>query len=1157
MSPSDDPAKALFLDAIENHPPDQWETFLNERCGDDHELRRRVWTLLMSHQGTDSFFDQPPITTPLTVSESPGETIGNYKLLQQIGEGGFGVVFMAEQSQPVRRKVALKVIKPGMDTKEVVARFEAERQALAILDHPNIAKVFDAGATDSGRPFFVMELVKGVPLTKYADANHLSMRERLLLFASICRAVHHAHQKGIIHRDLKPSNVLVTLHDGIPVPKIIDFGVSKAINQPLTEKTMFTQFGQVIGTPQYMSPEQAELSGLDIDTRSDVYSLGVILYELLTGQTPFTAEQIRAAGLDEMRRFIREQEPLRPSNILQTFDADTATIVASHRSSKPEQLRKSICGELDWIVLKALEKDRHRRYDTASNFADDVDNHLNQQPVNATPPTLAYQCWKLYQRYHSAIRFALAIGALLIVGITSTTAMWRRAENQREMALAALADAEQQRRKVDLLNDSESRSRAQAEVALRFLIDLLSRSGTNPQTGHEYTVSEVLSQVASSKVNSLGVQTLDHSLSQLNPKVAVSIALELGKSYVRANKKAQAAEQFQSILSRDASFIDHRSAQYAETLRHFGELENDPDKVSQSIEIFAAIDDAESTLASRTSLGRVLLRRKQFGQAENTLLLACREFEALNPTVELIDLPHLLLSRVYQHTDAIDQETAAMDAAIAIALKSYGNSGEAWKSLGFTLEETGRTWEAEFALRVAAQFDAPYVTYRLATVYRQNGNLDRAIQTMRQSYDSFASQNDAGKSSLRAYKLGEYHSLNKDYTEAARWSVQALDWGLKTEAKHVNGAMSQLLTLANASPQSEEIATSYLDELRKLEPAHPETAERLANTLGFASMAGYHAEPDVPWKLFQAGNHVENLARRGFFDAASQFGTASCQTLKRQKLFYSQSWMEQICARLHYPLLDFEQAVPFLLNSADAASLSLSTDTDADHGLHPLEWANFELSHIYHWSGQHDKAKPLANQTIDAIERLNQQGNYAASRDLDPFCIWQLRVIAAGEFGARSVIEEARTVDQNTLSDHVIYWMNYALGMAYEETGATEEAIDAYATSIRTNHSLPVFPQYHFDDRIIQLLKESGQLDRGREIFTEALNTRRTHLPDRHPLIGLTRLRLAEVMIRSGEGMSEALKLLDQARETLSMHQLTPQHLFKRIDQLSAQANAS
>jgi WD40 repeat protein/serine/threonine protein kinase len=409
-----------------------------------------VKELLREHEESGDFLDTPAVipgaggiseeTETLMARLKPeeaGDRIGAYKLLEQIGEGGFGIVWMAEQEQPVRRQVALKIIKVGMDTKQVIARFEQERQALAIMEHPNIAKVYDAGATPFGRPFFVMELVRGIPITEYCDEARLTTRQRLMLFIRVCEAVQHAHQKGIIHRDLKPTNVLVTLHDGVPVPKVIDFGVAKAMQERLTEMTLFTGFEQMLGTPLYMSPEQAEMSGLDIDTRSDIYALGILLYELLTGRTPLNADEFRKQGVDEMRRAIREEEPLRPSMLLRTMPEATRTKVAKFRESELPMLVRSMRGDLDWIVMKALEKDRTRRYETASDLARDVQRHLDSEPVLARPPTRRYRLQKLIRRHRGAFTAALLVVAALLVG--SGVSIWQavRATSAEGIARAA------------------------------------------------------------------------------------------------------------------------------------------------------------------------------------------------------------------------------------------------------------------------------------------------------------------------------------------------------------------------------------------------------------------------------------------------------------------------------------------------------------------------------------------------------------------------------------------------------------------------------------------------------------------------------------------------------------------------------------------------
>ncbi|HUJ11671.1 MAG TPA: serine/threonine-protein kinase, partial [Verrucomicrobiae bacterium] len=380
----------------------------------------------------------------LIPDEAPGNTIGRYKLLQEIGEGGFGVVYMAEQREPVHRRVALKIVKIGTD-KGAIARFEAEQQALALMDHPNIARVLDAGTTLKGRPYFVMELVKGVPITEFCDQNNLSTRQRLDLFIKVCQAVQHAHQKGIIHRDIKPSNVLVTLHDGVPVPKVIDFGVAKAIDQRLTEKTLFTAFGQFIGTPAYMSPEQAEMSGLDVDTRSDIYSLGALLYELLTGCPPFDPEELLKAGFDEMRRTIREKEPFKPSMRLTKMVQGELTTAAKRRQTEPPKLIHLVRGDLDWIVMKCLEKDRTRRYETANGLAVDLKRHLNDETVAARPPSSVYRFQKLVRRNKLTVTAGAAVLGTILIGLGIATAGFYRARVERDQAEVALAEAKQQR----------------------------------------------------------------------------------------------------------------------------------------------------------------------------------------------------------------------------------------------------------------------------------------------------------------------------------------------------------------------------------------------------------------------------------------------------------------------------------------------------------------------------------------------------------------------------------------------------------------------------------------------------------------------------------------------------------------------------------------
>jgi serine/threonine protein kinase/tetratricopeptide (TPR) repeat protein len=425
MRPDPKKVKAVFVEAVQQRDPKGWDAFLEQACGDDPNLREEVEVLLKAHVEAGSFLDKGAVAPDATIdrtpiTEQPGTVIGPYKLLEQIGEGGMGVVFMAQRSKPVKQRVALKIVKPGMDTKQFVARFEAERQALAMMDHPNIAKVLDGGATESGRPFYVMELVKGTPITEYCDEHHLTARERLELFVPVCRAIQHAHQKGIVHRDIKPSNVLIAEYDDEPVPKIIDFGVAKALHQELTEKTMFTRFGQVVGTFEYMSPEQAKLNQRDIDTRSDIYSLGVLLYELLAGATPFDKSRLQSAAYDEVLRIIREEEPPKPSTRISTL-GETAANVSASRRTDPQSLSKVVRGDLDCLVMTAIAKDRSRRYDTASSMATDIENYLNGEPLNARPPSATYRLRKLASRHRAALATVTLVMLALVIATVSVS----------------------------------------------------------------------------------------------------------------------------------------------------------------------------------------------------------------------------------------------------------------------------------------------------------------------------------------------------------------------------------------------------------------------------------------------------------------------------------------------------------------------------------------------------------------------------------------------------------------------------------------------------------------------------------------------------------------------------------------------------------------
>ena len=551
MNADHEKLKQILAEAAAKATPAERAACLDAACAGDAQLRAEVEKLLQAHERAGDFLEQPAMPPPpqptvvlsTPLSEKPGDRIGRYKLLQQIGEGGCGVVYMAEQEEPIRRRVALKVIKLGMDTKQVIARFEAERQALALMDHPNIAKVLDAGATDTGRPYFVMELVRGIRITDYCDQNNLPTEARLDLFIQVCHAIQHAHQKGIIHRDIKPSNILVTISDpgSLGVPKIIDFGIAKATSgQLLTDKTLFTAFEQFIGTPAYMSPEQAEMTSLDIDTRSDIYALGVLLYELLTGQTPFDAKELAAAGLNEMRRIIREQEPVRPSTRISTLDAADQTTVANRRQSEPPQLIHLVRGDLDWIVMKALEKDRSRRYETANGLADDILCYLHNEPVTARSPSRAYRFQKLVRRNKLVFAAAAAVTAALVIGLGLSTWLFFKERDARQRAVAAEQAQSRLRQQAEADEQKAKAEANKSQQVAQFLKDMLQGVGPSVALGRDTTM---LREILDKTGERVGKDLKDQ------PEVEAELRSTIGNVYHELGQYAKAEAMHRQALA--------------------------------------------------------------------------------------------------------------------------------------------------------------------------------------------------------------------------------------------------------------------------------------------------------------------------------------------------------------------------------------------------------------------------------------------------------------------------------------------------------------------------------------------------------------------------------------------------------------------------------
>jgi len=562
------------------------------------------------------------------VTDEPGDRIGPFQLMERLGEGGFGEVYAAEQRDPVRRRVALKIIKVGMDTRQVVARFEAERQALALMDHPNIAKVFDAGATAGGRPYFVMELIRGVPITQYCDENRLSPRERLRLMIPVCRAIQHAHQKGVIHRDIKPGNVLVTILDGEPVPKVIDFGVAKAVSTPLTDKTIYTQFRQMIGTPAYMSPEQFLLAGADVDTRSDVYALGVLLYELMAGVLPFETDTLLKEGLDQVQKIVRESDPPTPSAKVATLNAQQRSSIAQQRRLQPDRLGGSIRGEVDWMVMKAIDKDRSRRYQSASEFADDISRHLQGDPVSASPPSTAYRVRKLVRRHRGAFILGTAV-VLGLLGTLTATIMGVYLEAK------ARRSAEDNERLANVQRTKAEGRAKVAEAALEFLPSILRGADFVNQGGRsDVTVAEMLDKVI--KQLELGKDSDD---TPLDPEIELQVRRSVAGIEAEIGRFQEADAQYKAALALATRLFGEDSLEVAGVLNgtawvnwslgRNNELEAGARRMLELVQLH----DQEGTLlhaAALRNLELALHKQRRYGEALDVSLERVAIYERLN-----------------------------------------------------------------------------------------------------------------------------------------------------------------------------------------------------------------------------------------------------------------------------------------------------------------------------------------------------------------------------------------------------------------------------------------------------------------------------------------------------------------------------------------------
>jgi serine/threonine protein kinase len=707
---------------------------------------------------------------------------GRYKLLEQIGEGGFGIVYLAQQSEPVRRRVALKIVKPGMDTREVVARFEAERQALALMDHPNIAHVYDGGATESGRPYFVMELVKGVPLTKYCDSVKMGTLQRVELFLDVLSAVQHAHQKGIIHRDLKPSNILVSPHDSRPVVKVIDFGIAKALSLELTDKTLFTATGRMVGTPEYMSPEQTELNALDVDTRSDIYSLGVVLYELLTGNTPIDTKRARQAGYDEIQRIIREEEPPRPSTRISTL-GDKLVTVAQHRGTEPVKLGKQVRGDLDWIVMKALEKERVRRYDTADMFAADLRRHLANEPVSTGPPSQIYRLRKFVRRRKGVIAASALILLVLLAGIAASLWQAVAATRARDEARteAAISTAVNEFLRYDLLGSASPSREPDRDLKVRAVLDRAS-GGIQKRFQHQPLVEAAIRFTMASSYESLGESQK---------------ALEHARRSVELRQRELGPHHAETLRSRTFAGMAMRSLnQFADAEKEFREV-----MALQSRHLGPEHPDV---MVTRHSLAIVLGGLGRFTEAEKELR-------------EIIPVKERVLG-------ATHQDTLSSRNSLAMTLRDLGKLAEAEAEQRATLDLAIRHLGSSNLLTLRCQNN-------LGIILRQRGKMPEADEDhkvaveQRQKLlgsehpDTLSSRVNRGHGLIEQSKLAEAEA---EFRELCKDCERVLGAGHPATLRAHNGLGMTLSEQAKYSEAEPEFRKSLKDGERTLGMDHPD-----------------------------------------------------------------------------------------------------------------------------------------------------------------------------------------------------------------------------------------------------------------------------------------------------------------------------------------------